>query len=145
MYIPSTLFFPATLLAVTTTASMIGNLTPRSYSYQHHILPLFISATAICTLFSSIHTVQHYCGRVCVNMASHAPLASKSALNTRPPPKKPTLSIRHSEEEWEVVRPVIERLYVRERRKLRYVMEIMKEKHNFKATYDGMTLWTYCI
>ncbi|KIL96649.1 hypothetical protein FAVG1_01393 [Fusarium avenaceum] len=81
-------------------------------------------------------------------MGSHAPLAAKSALNTRPPPNKPTLSIRHSEEEWEVVRPVIERLYTRERRKLRYVMETMEEKHNFKATIQmykkRFTKWGFC-
>jgi hypothetical protein len=68
-------------------------------------------------------------------MASNTPLAAKPAPKSTPL-KKPSLSIHHSEEEWEAVRPVIERLYTRERRKLRYVMEIMEEKHNFKATYD---------
>lgn len=78
-------------------------------------------------------------------MTSHAPLAAKSALNTKPPPNEPTLSIHHSEEEWEVVRPIIECLYVWERCKLRYVMEIMEQKHNFKATYGNVPLRTGCI
>ncbi|WZH43951.1 Clr5 domain-containing protein [Fusarium acuminatum] len=81
-------------------------------------------------------------------MASHAPLAAKPASNTKPPPKKSSLSIHHSEAEWEVVRPVIERLYTQERRKLRCVMEIMEEKHNFKATIQmykkRFTKWGFC-
>ncbi|SPJ71848.1 uncharacterized protein FTOL_01576 [Fusarium torulosum] len=81
-------------------------------------------------------------------MASNTPLAAKPAPKSTPPLKKPSLSIHHSEEEWEAVRPIIERLYARERRRLRYVMEIMEEKHNFKATIQmykkRFTKWGFC-
>lgn len=37
-------------------------------------------------------------------------------------------------EEWEESYSEIERLYIRERRKLRHVMQYMEEVHGFKAT-----------
>lgn len=40
----------------------------------------------------------------------------------------------HSDSEWVALYPEIERLYVRERRKLRYVMQYMESEHGFKAT-----------
>ena len=36
--------------------------------------------------------------------------------------------------EWAAMYPEIERLYVLERRKLRHVVQVMKQKHGFKAT-----------
>lgn len=44
------------------------------------------------------------------------------------------LSRTHSEAEWTAAYPEIERLYVRERRKLRHVMQHMEREHNFSAT-----------
>ena len=40
---------------------------------------------------------------------------------------------QHTEAEWAAVYPHIERLYLREGRKLRHVRAIMEEKHQFKA------------
>jgi hypothetical protein len=40
----------------------------------------------------------------------------------------------HIESEWTAVYPEIERLYVLQRRKLRYVMQYMESEHGFKAT-----------
>ena len=48
-------------------------------------------------------------------------------------PRK-TSTGQRTEEEWAVVYPHIERMYVRERRKLRYVMNKMEEHYNFHAT-----------
>ncbi|CAK7200206.1 hypothetical protein SEUCBS139899_002897 [Sporothrix eucalyptigena] len=42
--------------------------------------------------------------------------------------------LTHNDAEWTAAYPEIERLYVRERRKLRHVMQYMESKHNFKAT-----------
>ncbi|KAL1893966.1 hypothetical protein Sste5346_006107 [Sporothrix stenoceras] len=44
------------------------------------------------------------------------------------------LSLTHSDAEWTAAYPEIERLYVRERRKLRHVMQYMEREHNFSAT-----------
>jgi hypothetical protein len=40
----------------------------------------------------------------------------------------------HRDVEWAALYSDIERLYVRERRKLRYVMQYMESEHGFKAT-----------
>ncbi|KAK2772877.1 hypothetical protein CKAH01_13781 [Colletotrichum kahawae] len=45
-----------------------------------------------------------------------------------------TLPAQHEEREWAEVYPIIERMYVRERRSLKYLMRTMEEDHNFKAT-----------
>ncbi|KAF4966127.1 hypothetical protein FSARC_6178 [Fusarium sarcochroum] len=63
-----------------------------------------------------------------------AALAVRPATRVTTPHKAVNLPVHHSDDEWESVYPIIERLYVRERRKLRHVMEIMEGKHNFKAT-----------
>jgi hypothetical protein len=42
--------------------------------------------------------------------------------------------LTHSDLEWAALFPEIERLYIRERRKLRYVMQLMESEHGFKAT-----------
>ncbi|KAK5053800.1 hypothetical protein LTR84_001762 [Exophiala bonariae] len=39
-----------------------------------------------------------------------------------------------TQDEWMAVYPEIERLYIRERRKLRYIMQYMEKTHGFKAT-----------
>jgi hypothetical protein len=41
---------------------------------------------------------------------------------------------QHTDKEWAVVYPHIVRMYVLERRKLRYVMTKMEEEFHFKAT-----------
>ncbi|PNP80564.1 hypothetical protein FNYG_06163 [Fusarium nygamai] len=51
-----------------------------------------------------------------------------------PSPNKPIISLHHGEAEWTAVYPIIERLYMKDRRKLRHIMQIMEEKHNFKAS-----------
>ncbi|EPE32440.1 hypothetical protein GLAREA_07573 [Glarea lozoyensis ATCC 20868] len=40
----------------------------------------------------------------------------------------------YDESEWATAYPEIERLYIRERRKLRYIIQFMEKKHGFKAT-----------
>jgi hypothetical protein len=40
---------------------------------------------------------------------------------------------QHTEAEWAAVYPHLERLYLREGRKLRHVRALMEEKHQFKA------------
>lgn len=40
----------------------------------------------------------------------------------------------HSEAEWAALHAEIERLYIGERRKLRYIMELMEKKHGFRAS-----------
>jgi hypothetical protein len=47
---------------------------------------------------------------------------------------KPQAAMTHSDVEWAALYPDLERLYVRERRKLRYVMQYMESEHSFKAT-----------
>ncbi|KAF2790138.1 hypothetical protein K505DRAFT_377733 [Melanomma pulvis-pyrius CBS 109.77] len=47
---------------------------------------------------------------------------------------KPHLVLTHSDSEWAAFYPEIERLYVRERRKLRYVIKYMESERGFKAT-----------
>jgi hypothetical protein len=47
---------------------------------------------------------------------------------------KPQAVLTHSDVEWAALYPDIELLYVRERRKLRYVMQYMESDHGFKAT-----------
>lgn len=44
------------------------------------------------------------------------------------------LTQTHSESEWAAVYPEIQRLYVRERRRLRDVMQCMERAHGFGAT-----------
>ncbi|KAK4948599.1 hypothetical protein LTR10_012603 [Elasticomyces elasticus] len=52
-----------------------------------------------------------------------------ACIATKTPPV-PT----HSDSEWAALYSEIERLYIRERRKLRYVMEYMERKYDFEAT-----------
>lgn len=40
----------------------------------------------------------------------------------------------HTAAEWAAMYPYIQRMYVQERRKLRYVMRHMEEKYGFRAT-----------
>lgn len=47
---------------------------------------------------------------------------------------RPQSALMHSDTEWAARYLEIERLYVRERRKLRYIVEFMEQEHNFKAT-----------
>lgn len=47
---------------------------------------------------------------------------------------RPQSVLTHSESEWAALYPEIERLYVHERRKLRYIMQLMETRHGFKAT-----------
>lgn len=50
------------------------------------------------------------------------------------PKPQPKSTLTHSDLEWEAWSPEIERLYVRERRKLRYVMRYTESEHGFNAT-----------
>ncbi|KAF4957174.1 hypothetical protein FGADI_3239 [Fusarium gaditjirri] len=61
-------------------------------------------------------------------------LAAKAPSTPPSPQNKPSLSVHHGEAEWTAVYPIIERLYMKDRRKLRHIMQIMEEKHNFKAS-----------
>lgn len=55
----------------------------------------------------------------------------ESATLVRP---RPQPVLMHSDQEWAAMYPDIERLYVRERRKLRYIIQFMEKEHRFKAT-----------
>lgn len=55
--------------------------------------------------------------------------AARVAANQRS-----VLAERHTAAEWTAMYPHIRRMYVQERRKLRYLMQHMEEKHGFKAT-----------
>lgn len=46
----------------------------------------------------------------------------------------PQPALMYNELEWAAMYPEIERLYVRERRKLRYVIQYLEREHRFKAT-----------
>ncbi|EWZ90569.1 hypothetical protein FOWG_08176 [Fusarium oxysporum f. sp. lycopersici MN25] len=61
-------------------------------------------------------------------------LAAKAPSNPPSPQNKPIISMHHGETEWTAVYPIIERLYMKDRRKLRHIMQIMEEKYNFKAS-----------
>jgi hypothetical protein len=68
-------------------------------------------------------------------------MVSKTPLLAAKPPSDPPslqyksiLSMQHGETEWKAVYPILERLYMKDRRKLRHIMQIMEEKHNFKAS-----------
>ncbi|KAF5702523.1 hypothetical protein FMUND_13436 [Fusarium mundagurra] len=61
-------------------------------------------------------------------------LAAKPSSDPPSLPNKPIISLHHGEAEWTAVYPIIERLYMKDRRKLRHIMQIMEEKHNFKAS-----------
>ncbi|KAF4977924.1 hypothetical protein FZEAL_5629 [Fusarium zealandicum] len=78
-----------------------------------------------------------------------APLAPHLKARTVAPSKrKPGLPVHHSDKEWAAVYPHIERMYVRERRKLKYVMVMMEEEYSFKATLQmykkRFTKWGFC-
>ncbi len=45
----------------------------------------------------------------------------------------PAMLRQHTEAEWEEVRPIIERLYLRELRPLSTVIQTMGTRHDFKA------------
>lgn len=57
------------------------------------------------------------------------PLASWPAAPTVRDPQHVPAS-----DDWATLYPEIERLYVRERRKLRYIVQYMEKQHGFKAT-----------
>jgi hypothetical protein len=71
--------------------------------------------------------------------ASHAG-GHLAVLVAKPDPRPATTSTmsttatQHTELEWAAVYPHILRLYVHERRKLRYVVTFMEQKYNFLAT-----------
>jgi hypothetical protein len=50
-------------------------------------------------------------------------------------PKCPAPQRIPTEQDWTALYSVIQRLYIRERRKLRYVMRYMEDEHGLKATY----------
>jgi len=60
------------------------------------------------------------------------PLVPRSTRHVAPAPPEPKALPTH--DEWAAMYPEIERLYIRERRKLRHVVQVMQQKHGFKAT-----------
>lgn len=52
--------------------------------------------------------------------------------------------IRHTEAEWDAVYPHIQRMYVIERRKLRYVIDKLAREHDFKATCVYLSSPLFC-
>lgn len=47
---------------------------------------------------------------------------------------KPQHKLTHTDSEWVDLRPEMERLYVHERRRLKYVMQYMESEHGFMAS-----------
>ncbi|OHE98060.1 hypothetical protein CORC01_06574 [Colletotrichum orchidophilum] len=62
------------------------------------------------------------------------PRMPQSDTHLRPASACTALPIQHDEREWTAVYPIIERMYVRERRSLKYLMRAMEENYNFRAT-----------
>ncbi|KAK4691714.1 hypothetical protein P7C71_g5343, partial [Lecanoromycetidae sp. Uapishka_2] len=61
-------------------------------------------------------------------------LAPRPAYSVSPITPGSRLALVHQESEWAARYPDIKRLYVTERRKLRYVIQYMEREHRFKAT-----------
>ena len=66
-------------------------------------------------------------------------MSSLPILAPRPPGGRhsdiePSCSKEHTEAEWEVKKELIEKLYIRENRKLNETMTILECKHGFAAT-----------
>ena len=59
-------------------------------------------------------------------------LLPRPSRHVTPYPRIP--SSPPTQEAWSTVHAEIERLYVRERRKLQYIMQYMKKEHGFDAT-----------
>ncbi len=57
-----------------------------------------------------------------------------AAPGNAPPQPARQLARTHSDAAWAAAYPEIERLYVRQRRTLRHVMQYMEREHNFSAT-----------
>lgn len=47
---------------------------------------------------------------------------------------RPLPPVMYNESQWAAVYPEIEKLYIHQRRKLRYVMQYMEKEHGFRAT-----------
>ncbi len=62
---------------------------------------------------------------------STAPRPGESTVPLTPGPR---LALVHNDLEWAANYSEIERLYIHERRKLRYVVQYMEKEHGFKAT-----------
>lgn len=60
-----------------------------------------------------------------------APRPRDAATFVTPEPRQ---KLMYSEPEWAAVYPEIKRLYIYDRRKLRYIMQYMEREHGFKAT-----------
>lgn len=61
-------------------------------------------------------------------------LLPKQAMSVLPRPKE-TLKAKYSKSEWLEMYPHIEKLYVRERWKLRKLISYMEQIHHFHASY----------
>ena len=59
-------------------------------------------------------------------------LLPQPSMHVTPHPRIPLL--QPTQEAWSAVHTEIERLYIRERRKLQYVIQYMKKEHGFNAT-----------
>ncbi len=78
-----------------------------------------------------------YCEMPAASSSRLPPLVPRvSAKPTAPVKTERVLEIQHGDKEWRAVYPHLERMYVRERRKLRYVMAKMEDTYGFKATYE---------
>jgi hypothetical protein len=60
-----------------------------------------------------------------------APRALGQHINVEPQPQP----VEHPEHEWEAKKKIIWKLYIKENRKLSYVMSFLSHKHSFHATY----------
>ena len=116
-------------------------------------VPIDLSATLSTTTTHSFALPLRTKGKVPYAPLPHAPSQAATSMTmtmpTRPmlapqpgsglvasvaPKPQPQATLTHSDVEWATWYSEIERLYVRERRKLRYVMRYMESKHGFTAT-----------
>ena len=67
-------------------------------------------------------------------MVAMRPLVSSNVRPPSPSPSEPGPGAVPGPTDWAVLYDDIERLYVRERRKLRYVMRFVEAKYHLKAT-----------
>ncbi|CAM1505163.1 Fc.00g108000.m01.CDS01 [Cosmosporella sp. VM-42] len=67
-------------------------------------------------------------------MTQLQPLAPRPSVPQKSSVPRECLIKQHSDAEWEVAYPHIERMYMRERRKLRHVMKKMEEEYAFEAS-----------
>ena len=100
-------------------------------------LSVFFFTQRACLPFLLSHTHIPMKAPLLAPRPSGRPVVATATATGNAPHLQPErqLSLTHSDAEWTAAYSEIERLYVRERRKLRHVMQSMEREHNFSATH----------